>query len=544
MFLVHFLFKGFIVKILFKIISAFSSVFEKLKTPTDEPITCSVWNINNKDFVFPESEHTQFSEKEDIGIALPGGGVRSCAYSLGVLRGLHKLNVLQKTKYLTSVSGSSWLNTIYSYQTLYSNEELLGEYIPPTELTYNKLSTIQTSHEFANVLHDFTVIPDIINNFVLTKIVTAIENIIGLNDKTDDLLSRCFGEAFFAKYELNDFITIPTFKDNTQSKYSPVRKLRPDVPFPIILGTALIQDTEIKSPIEFTSLYYGINTVNPDIKGSGIYVEPTGFLTFTKKDVKIDTSNYTFNTSVKACTNNIISILKSASISSNYEPLLIGSPNSLYDFFELPQMNYFDQDIILADGVVIGDNSGLTSLLKRKVKNIILVLSFNSSDDSSLDNKYFFENNSDLIQMFKDSNPYQIFKSSYYPELMASFNLLNDEKKPLIVKMDIEVVPNTKYGIVIKDSDKYIPTITFIHPSRNEWLDLIPKDSKEYIDSDTSILKSKLSYLSATNATFINYPFTSFFHLNMSTEYINAMSQNAAYDVISNSELFEYNVKV
>lgn len=542
---------GLVIKLISNVIVAVKSVFKKATTTaTDESITCNVWNINNKDFVFPESEIPRFNEKEDIGIALPGGGVRACAYSLGVLRALHKLNVLQKAKYMTSVSGSSWINAIYSYQKLYTTKEILGEYIPPSELTYSRLSNVPTSHEFVNILHDFTIITDMLNNFVITKIVSLIEDIIRINDKTDDLLSRCFGNSFFAKYGLNDFTTVPTFKDetknaqnaqNAKNNYTPLQELRSDVPFPIILGTVLIQDTEIKSPIEFTPLYYGINTVNPDIIGSGIYVEPTGFLNFTKNDVKTDTPKYTFNTTVNACINNVISILKSSSISSNYEPLLIRLPNSIYDFIELPQMNYFNQDIILCDGVVIGDNSGITSLLKRKVKNIILICTFNSTDDSSLDNKYFVENNSDIIQMFKDSNPHQLFKPSYYPELISSFNKLILENKPLIVKMDIETVSNTRYGIVIKDDEKYIPTITFIHPSRNEWLDLIPKDSKEYIDNDMSILKSKLSYLNATNATFINYPFTSFFHLNMSKEYVIAMSQNACYDVMSNSKLFEYN---
>lgn len=538
--LTNILIKGFFIRLFYKIVNAVTSVFQKLKTPTDESITCSVWNINNKDFVYPELQLPQFKDKRDIGIVLPSGGVRSAAYSLGVLRALNKLNVLKNTKYITAVSGTSWLLSTYCYQKKYTNEEFLGEYIPPTELTYSKLSNIPTTAEFANVLHNFTVITDIINNFVLTKIITTVENIIGLNDKTDDLLSRCFGDAFFAKYGLNSFATIPTIKNKTLSKYTPVEELRTDSPFPIIIGSAIIQDTEIKSSIEFTPMYYGINTVNPDIKGSGIYVEPTGFLTFTKTDVKVDMPEYTFNTNVKACTNNVISILKASGISSNYEPLLIRLPNSIYDFTELPQMDYFDQDIILADGVGVDYNSGIVSLLKRRVKNIIVVLSFDSSDDSTLGNKYFVETNSDIISMFKDLNPRQLFKSSYYSELIASFNKLIDNKKPLIVKMDIEAVSNAEYSIDIKDDDKYIPTVTFIHPSRNEWLDLIPKDSKQYIDSDTSTLKSKLSYLSATNSTFINYPFTSFFHLNMSVEYIVAMSQNAAYDVMSSSKLFEF----
>jgi hypothetical protein len=305
------------------------------------------------------------------------------------------------------------------------------------------------------------------------------------------------------------------------------------------MGTALIQDTEIKSPMEFTPLYYGISTVNPDIKGSGLYVEPTGYLTFTKNDVKPDIAEYTFDTNVTACTNNVISILKAAGISSNYEPMLIRLPNSIYDFTELPQMDYFDQDVILCDGVILDYNSAIISLIKRRVKNIIIVCTFDSSDDPMLDTKYFVENNVEIQNMFKDSNPYQIFKSRYYSELMASFNKLIKEKKPLVVKMNTDVVSNTLYDIVIKDDENYTPSVTFIHPSRSDWLDVIPKDSRDYIDSDKSIFKSKLSYLSTVNATFINYPFTSFFHLNMSKEYIVAMSQNGSYDIMSNSKLFE-----
>jgi hypothetical protein len=510
-----------------------------INSPKNEPISCSVWNTNHKDFVYPELQIPLFSDKEDIGITMPGGGVRSCAYSLGVLRALYKFNVLQKTRYIACVSGSSWLAAVYSYQNIYTDAELLGEYIPPTELTLDKLSNIPTTNEFSNVLHDFSIITDITLNIAVTKIVSVVENCVAVTNKTDDLLSRSFGDAFFAKYGLNDFVTVPTMKDKTQSKYQYVQELRPDVPYPIILGTAISEATSDKIGIEFTPLYYGM--VNSKLDGSGIYIEPTGFLAFTKNDVALtDVPKYEFNTDVAACTNNVISILKSSVISSNYEPLLINSSNTIYDLFELPQMTFFEQDIRLADGVVNGDNNGITCMLKRRVKNIIYICSFKSSDDSNLDNRHFIENNTDILYMFQESNELQLFKSSYYPELIKAFNNLIDGKKPLVVKMDMEVVSNTKYGIIIKEDEKYTPTIIFIHPSRSEWLDLIPNDSKDYIDSDTSTLKSKLSYLSATNATFINYPFTSFFHLNMSTEYIVAMSQNASYDVISNSTLFEF----
>ena len=78
---------------------------------------CRVWYLDSENFQYPELNYDQFNNKKDIGIALPSGGHRACVYSFGVLRGLQHLGILQETKYITSVSGSTWLTSVYSYQT-------------------------------------------------------------------------------------------------------------------------------------------------------------------------------------------------------------------------------------------------------------------------------------------------------------------------------------------------------------------------------------------------------------------------------------------
>lgn len=48
-----------------------------------------------------------------IGLALSGGGYRAAAYHIGVLRALHKLGVLDKVDYISSVSGGSIIAAYY-----------------------------------------------------------------------------------------------------------------------------------------------------------------------------------------------------------------------------------------------------------------------------------------------------------------------------------------------------------------------------------------------------------------------------------------------
>src|SRR5579864_5431936 len=53
-------------------------------------------------------------KSEVVGLSLSGGGVRSAAFSLGVLQALHKSHILKKVDYLSTVSGGGYIGSSLS----------------------------------------------------------------------------------------------------------------------------------------------------------------------------------------------------------------------------------------------------------------------------------------------------------------------------------------------------------------------------------------------------------------------------------------------
>lgn len=66
-------------------------------------------------FEFPETKLLEDKGKYQVGIAFSGGGARSASCTLGQLRGLHKLGLIEKTRYFSCVSGSSWAIVPFLY---------------------------------------------------------------------------------------------------------------------------------------------------------------------------------------------------------------------------------------------------------------------------------------------------------------------------------------------------------------------------------------------------------------------------------------------
>jgi hypothetical protein len=495
---------------------------------------CSVWYTDSANFQYPELIHEQFINKEDIGIALPSGGLRSCVYSLGILRGLHHLGILQKTKYITSISGSSWLTSIFCFQNICSNDIFLGNYIEPENLTKEILLKIQNSNEFASVLHNTSSVVELLAELLKYKL-NKVYNKIKKNNKTmSDPWSQTIGDLFYTKYELNDFTSVPCM--NTSSNFNTVT-LRNDVPFPIILGYIRNLTNKSDTFIEFTPLYYGMPIKHKNINGSGVYIEPVGMLSITQNI--LDNKQTTFNITPGNTLNNVISIMKSAGISSNAIPaglIQMGLSLDYVYFIGFNIIKFLNQQLRMIDGYASYESNGITSLIKRRVQNIIFVCAIDSSDDVSLTNEKMISTNSSLLEYFNQNSLNYIFDNAQYPLLLEQMIELGNNKKPVVVQMKIRIVSNTKYGIV--QNDDYIPTITFIHPSKNEWLDKIHPSSKTYINSDkqNNRIDSITSFSGLTNANFRNFPFTSILHERYSIELVNAMSQNAAYDVISSAD--------
>lgn len=88
------------------------------------------------------------AQRENVGLAFSGGGSRSFSATLGYLRGLHDLKLLDRVRYIGGISGGSWAASAYTYAQLNtpnvaaSDEELLGDIVSPQNLSLDALSKI------------------------------------------------------------------------------------------------------------------------------------------------------------------------------------------------------------------------------------------------------------------------------------------------------------------------------------------------------------------------------------------------------------------
>lgn len=70
-----------------------------------------------------------------VGVCLSGGGTRAASCSMGALRGLRALGLLDDVAHLSTVSGGGWAGSIYMYAP-YSDDELLGPVLPDWGVQY------------------------------------------------------------------------------------------------------------------------------------------------------------------------------------------------------------------------------------------------------------------------------------------------------------------------------------------------------------------------------------------------------------------------
>ncbi|CAL1137275.1 unnamed protein product [Cladocopium goreaui] len=83
---------------------------------------------------------TSWHPKIEHGLCVSGGGSRAFAYSMGVYRALHELQLIPRLDAISSVSGGTWCSSIFMFARSFkgrsiSTEELLGPGTKPSELS-------------------------------------------------------------------------------------------------------------------------------------------------------------------------------------------------------------------------------------------------------------------------------------------------------------------------------------------------------------------------------------------------------------------------
>lgn len=89
---------------------------------------------------WPELKIKDIAKRANVGIAFSGGGMRSATASLGAMRALQQLKVVDKIRYVGCISGGSWFAIPWTYlPQKYSDTNFLGSYTPPEKLNPDEM---------------------------------------------------------------------------------------------------------------------------------------------------------------------------------------------------------------------------------------------------------------------------------------------------------------------------------------------------------------------------------------------------------------------
>lgn len=508
-----------------------------------------MWIKNTIDnFIYPENE--LFKEKLDVGIAIPGGGLRACTYTLGCLRGLQNINILQSVKYISSNSGSSWTIPLFYSDNINFNK-IIGEYIEPNILTIDKLDEIKDEY-FTNELHNKNFWWAIIKNFIFGQ-------------NKNDFWTNTISSTFFKKYKLDGFNTLPCI--NSKKDWPDYKELNNSAPFNIINASCYFDKNNIV-PIEFTPLYYGLPVeikINNCLIGNN-YFEPIAFGSKINKLCK--SSDESFDIEIDK-PKNVLSISETVSYSSNaVSQFMVGYINSSqYNLLNLPTINYFDPETVnndylyynkslkICDGVYT-DNTGIIALLRRNVKTIIFCAPHNSEPQnvskntdvnffnlcglfgiSTSQNNYYFNQS---IRYFNKIR--KVFKPEDYKLFADQIYKCTQNNEPIVFKIDLEVIENKFCGVTGGYTVRLIYIGSYIN---NGWLNDIEKyGQKEIVDyikenniylnipqEDITCVKYISNFFTSSNE-FKYFPYIPITHLNYSKKLVNAMTSMGTYDVL------------
>jgi len=252
-------------------------------------LTTRTWRSQGTAFSFAEREDGVLPPGPNTGVCFSGGGARSHAATVGQLRGLTALGLMDQVRYLSCVSGSSWPCTPYTFYCGDEGDEaLLGAVARPEQLSLETLGNLGALSLLAGATKDFQAV-----------LIGLAE---GLATPPELLWIRAVGETFLAPYGLfdperpacfsfNDATVTAIRRDNPQLADAPFHTARAGRPFLVITSSIVwpynLFEAEQLVSCEYTPLYVGsplMQTLDATLLGiprsrvvGGGYLEPFAF---------------------------------------------------------------------------------------------------------------------------------------------------------------------------------------------------------------------------------------------------------------------------
>lgn len=260
---------------------------------------------------WPEEKFKNLLNKKNYGIALSGGGIRSATASMGQIRAFHRLNLIDKVRYVGCISGGSWFALPWMYlPKKITDNKFLGEYNSPAEVSQKNMEQFYSSENgsvFAKSLSSV----EFVNLQNVAKILLKANDPNNSTNK-DENFGVLLGKEYLAPLGLfnhgkQKYATYtPEYRETILNRNDELKKedfqcIEHDRPFFIANGAAIDwnfltqletffkKDTALKPndypiyPFEFTPIYSGINTsvvkneILSKFKYGGGYIENFGF---------------------------------------------------------------------------------------------------------------------------------------------------------------------------------------------------------------------------------------------------------------------------
>mmetsp|Transcript_14186 Transcript_14186/g.19411 ORF Transcript_14186/g.19411 Transcript_14186/m.19411 type:complete len:605 (+) Transcript_14186:2-1816(+) len=545
---------------------------------------CKMWtNTTDSNFSYPESSLVEVMNKDDIGISLSGGGLRSACLSLGWLRALHKLGILAKAKYISSISGGSWTHVPMTYHpSKQPLDEFLGPYVPPERCTVREVEkSVSSGH--GKVLAD--------NNFIPKLLLEGFENISPtlLHLREVDYWSETVGNAYLAPHGFNiDGSSLPALDGDhadrirgiTSSWIDTIYTARPlnEHPYPIVNGSVLVGSNRGCLPVEFTPMYHGIIPYYEDSRRGlgGCLIEPHGF---TSKPDSYDLNKQLVHEGSSddkgRCVdlripqpNFAVTMHEMAGISSSYLAQSYGDKldNTSYELANFPVLPTFNHrgpgdSLVTKEKFVDGggcDNSGILALLRRRCKFVIACYAMNSSVEPSilpiedanlhswgtLAGLFGRQKSTKRVDMVKNESyneQRKVFASEAWDELIAALRSKRAAGKPLVHRMTLDVLPNP---LIAVPGDHKVVVVFCISGECKDWSDALPKDTKALLIKDNATEASEFdekkmqSGLMKCNLNkFPCFPVGRLFYSKLTA---GMLSQLATYQIMETAKDFEF----
>jgi len=405
----------------------------------------------------PEQRDGVLSEPlPQTAVCISGGGTRSMAATVGQLRGLVELGLLDRIGYLSCVSGSAWAAVPYLYAADGAVE--LGVVTRPDQLTREGLDRLEPRSLLLSATSHFR------DSFVALDADGSV--------RPDQVWSRAVGETFLAPVGLYDPTEPTGFGPAAGSAFAaagervlPVRRChRPRVtrPFPVVHATLNWPESRSASqqrlPFEYTPLYVGSpqRRVLRDAEAGprtvgGTFVEPLGFGSAGSPAVGATDGRVAVRPPLRPFT--LGDMIGASSAFNTPDRDVRAYPHACY--WTLPAANSGPcvvNDLFTDGGDV--DNLALLGMLRRRIPTVVVFLNSVWPLDIDHDARHWPDNGQidpavpPLFGQPSQRWPHnQVFLPAAYREVVSAWRAAKRAGHPMVASSRLTVQPNDWWGI-------------------------------------------------------------------------------------------------